>query len=240
MIEPRVSLNRATDLKSRHQIGVDTIRRYPTDIIIPFPLSTLFVPPSSWNETNASQPRKPALLTAAAGCFSGRQNDSTSATHVNGHVEVVRLELICHLSKGLQRVLLLGLLEAERLLRLLHLCGHALRAPPVACPGGDNSVMSSKYHSITSITAACPLRPRTAGTASRLPGAVITVSSKYHSITSITAACPLRPRTAGTASRLPRDGDNSVIKVSQYHKYHSCLSSAATHCGHRQSPAPGR
>ena len=51
---------------------------------------------------------------------------------MNRHVEVVRLELVGHLSEGLQRVLLLRLLEPERLHRLRHLGRDALRASPVA------------------------------------------------------------------------------------------------------------
>ena len=51
---------------------------------------------------------------------------------VDGHVEVVLLELVRHLTEGLQRVLLLGLLEPEGLQGLRHLHGYTLGAPPVA------------------------------------------------------------------------------------------------------------
>ena len=40
-------------------------------------------------------------------------------THVYGHVEVVELELVSHLAERLKRVLLLGLGEAVRFLRLV-------------------------------------------------------------------------------------------------------------------------
>lgn len=51
---------------------------------------------------------------------------------MNGHVEVVRLELIGHLSELLQGVLPLCLLEPKGLHGLGDFLGDALRAPPVS------------------------------------------------------------------------------------------------------------
>ena len=48
------------------------------------------------------------------------------------HVEVVRLELVSHFTKRLQRILFLSLLEPERLHRLGHFGSNTLRAAPIA------------------------------------------------------------------------------------------------------------
>ena len=50
---------------------------------------------------------------------------------MDGHVEVVRLELVRHLAEALERVLLLRLLEPEGLHRLAHLREDTLGTPPV-------------------------------------------------------------------------------------------------------------
>lgn len=55
---------------------------------------------------------------------------------MHGHVEVVHLELVSHLTERLQRVLLLGLREAVRLLWLTALLRHAARTAPVALGDG--------------------------------------------------------------------------------------------------------